>query len=382
MNTPTAHGQGTPPPIPTVQVWDPAVRLFHWLLVAAMLAAAATGFFGDRTALTWHLISGTSIAALVAARVIWGMLGGGYARFASFAFKPRAILNHARRLRDGSAVRHLGHNPLGGLMVFALLAVLILIVLTGVVTLGGQVKQGPLAFAIPFSIGWSMRGVHKLFALLAVAMIAAHLGGVWFESRREGENLARAMLTGRKRREPGPQKPMARAHPIAAGILLLALAAATTSAIITLDARPALGVPTAPLDADYKRECGACHMVYHPSLEPAANWNAMLDHLDSHFGEDASLDPAIVAHLRSYLNANAAEHWDTLPAVLFRTTLDPQNPLRLTATRIWRRIHDDIPDAAFKVGPVTGRGNCIACHTDAETGLFTAQHIHAPEPKP
>ena len=94
--------------------------------------------------LAWHLGAGVAAMVAVAWRVVRGLLGPTYARFASFAYHPTAMLAHLRELRGRPPHRHLGHNPLGAMMVFALLAVLAAIGLTGAMTLGGMLKQGPL----------------------------------------------------------------------------------------------------------------------------------------------------------------------------------------------------------------------------------------------
>ncbi len=369
------------PPLrkPDVPVWDLGVRAFHWLLVASVATAGITGFFGARNALDVHLIAGAVLAALLLFRLVWGWLGGGYARFASFAFSPRTVIDYAKALRAGHGKRHLGHNPLGAMMVFALIGVLTLIVVTGVITLGGQDKQGPLAAFVSFAAGSLQRQVHKALALLLVAMVVAHLAGVVFESRAEAENLTAAMITGRKRGEPGRGPALAPAQPRRAAALVLGLGLATAAGVAGLAGIPAPGVPHAALDADYKEQCSACHMVYHPSLLPAASWQAILDHLGQHFGEDASLDPALVAKLRTYLTANSAEHWDTLPAVMLRRTIDATDPVRITATGFWRRMHGRLADRVFASHEVGHRSTCTACHSDAETGLFAPQNIEIPE---
>ena len=346
------------------------------------MTAAWTGFIGPLNALNIHLIAGASIAALIGARLVWGMIGSPYARFSSFAFPPRIVLAHLRGLRNGHGRRHLGHNPIGSMMVFALLGVLTLIVLTGVVTLGGQDKQGPLRAFLTYAIGNQARGIHQLLALLLMAMVAAHLGGVLFESLHTHENLTQAMIDGRKRPEPGETRPGGQAHPRLATAIVLGCGAAIGAGVATLASLPAAGVPTAGLDPDFARECSACHIAYHPSLAPAATWAAILRDLPHHFGADASLDPAIATRISTYLAANAAEHWDTLAANRLRDGADPTNPLRITTTRFWRRAHHDIPDAVFATRPVGRQSNCGACHTDAATGSFSPQGIGIPSATP
>ena len=183
---------------PSVAVWDWGVRLFHWSLLICVAFCAYTGFLGPRNWLDVHLISGIGIAALVAFRLVWGWTGTTYSLFRTFSISPTAIGRHLSDIAQGRGERHLGHNPLGAAMVFLLLGVLILLILTGVVALGGALKQGPLAFVATFSAGASAREIHELLAIALLAMIAAHLAGVAFESWRMRENLAKAMLTGRK----------------------------------------------------------------------------------------------------------------------------------------------------------------------------------------
>lgn len=362
-----------------VAVWDPALRLFHWALAAVVAGELATGLLARRLALEWHLLGGAALAALLLFRLVWGVLGPTHARFASFAYGPRQVLAHLRGLRAGTADRHHGHNPLGAVMVFALLLVLTALIATGLMALGGALKQGPLAAFLSFAAGNAARLVHLGLALLLLAMIAAHLGGVIFESRREGENLARAMITGKKRAGGRERARATRAHPVLAAVLVLAGLSGGTLGLSALAALPGRGVPPATLDHTYAHECGACHFAFPPSLAPWATWKGILAHLGHHFGEDASLDPATVAHLAAYLRANSAGHWDTLPAVRLRTGQNPADPLRLTATRFWRRIHRHIPPAVFRTKAVGSRAACNACHHDAASGRFAPQAIAIPE---
>jgi cytochrome b len=120
-----------------VRVWDLFVRLFHWLVVGAIIVALVTSLIVPPTWITVHVISGTTAAALVAARIVWGFLGPPYARFESFVRHPREILPHLSSVKRGTGTHHLGHNPAGGYMILALLAAVTLITLSGTISLGG-----------------------------------------------------------------------------------------------------------------------------------------------------------------------------------------------------------------------------------------------------
>ena len=362
----------------TVLVWDWGVRVFHWGLVLCVGVCACTGFLAAPNWLNLHLTAGTIIAGLIVFRLVWGWTGSGYARFSSFAVSAPGLRQHFSDIMEGRRVRHLGHNQAGALMVYALLAVLILLIISGVIALGGAVKQGPFAFALSFAAGRTAREIHELLAFSLLAMIAAHWAGVAFESWRLRENLMRAMFTGRKSGGAESLQAKATAHPGNAAAIVLAIAAIAVPGVIALSQLPAKGVPTAPLHPVYVKECGECHFAYPPSLAPAATWKAVMDGLADHFGENASLDPAKAATLQDWLTANSSERWDTRAANVFRR-VNAADPQRITATPGWARVHEDIPGSAFKSKAVGAKGACKACHADAETARFDPQSIAIPK---
>lgn len=362
-----------------VAVWDLGVRLFHWALVLVVTAEALTGFFASRSGLAVHLWAGGLLAVLIVWRLIWGLLGSTHARFRNFQYGPGEAIAHARAVLNRTARRYIGHNPLGSAMVYAMLVVLVLIIVTGTAALGGMLKQGPLAATLQFTTGATLLGLHNFLAGLFVIMIGVHLAGVAFETWRERENLVGAMLTGAKEAGADPAPPV-RARPRLALIVAAVVVAATSYGTLRLAARPAIGVPPARLDASYAKECGDCHFAYPPSIAPAATWSAIMAHLDQHFGEDASLPADTVAKLAAYLATNSAEHWNTLAAVRLAGSFDRANPLRITGSGLWRRMHGRIPAATFASKLVGGRGQCSACHADAVSGMFAPQNIAIPEP--
>ena len=245
-----------------VRVWDVGVRAFHWLLAGAVLGAAYTGAFEKRLALRVHLVLGVSVVLLLGFRLVWGFFGGTYARFGNFFPRRQALLDHVRGLRDPQPERHLGHNPLGALMVFGLICMLAVIAATGAGALGGMLKQGPFASFLSYTGGHWLLRAHAALALILVAMVLAHLGGVVFESRRHGENLARAMVTGRKRvYPPAESAPPAQARPLAASAILVVGFLVGAAGVEHLAARPGFGVPPTKLDKTYSADCSGCHMA-------------------------------------------------------------------------------------------------------------------------
>lgn len=167
-----------------VRVWDPLVRLLHWTLAAGFLGAYT---LEDPRAL--HQTLGTVALAAMLVRVVWGLVGPGHARFADFVPRPRTFFAYVRAVRDGRERRYIGHNPAGGAMVVALLA--------SVATLG--VTGWMMSLDAFWGADW-LEEVHETVANVALGLVVLHLAGVAWESRRHGENLVAAMVTGRKRR--------------------------------------------------------------------------------------------------------------------------------------------------------------------------------------
>lgn len=179
---------------PTVLVWDPFVRVFHWSLAGLFVFCFATGDVWEQP----HEWAGYAIAALVVSRVVWGLFGPRHARFSDFVFRPSIILGFLRDSLHFRAKRYLGHNPAGGAMVLALLGSMAVICATGVM-------MGMDAF---WGEAW-VEDLHVAASWGAIALIVLHIGGVVLASIEHRENLVRAMLTGRKRAE-APTRPKKR----------------------------------------------------------------------------------------------------------------------------------------------------------------------------
>lgn len=166
------------------KVWDPAVRVFHWALVAGF-ALNALVLDPESTA---HERIGYAVVALVALRLVWGMVGTRYARFASFPPSLRAAAGQLREMLSGARHVHLGHTPLGALMIYNLLAVMVVIGATG--------------WLMTTDAFWGADWVeeaHEAAVTWAEISILLHVLAVLWESRRTGVNLPRAMMTGVKR---------------------------------------------------------------------------------------------------------------------------------------------------------------------------------------
>jgi len=179
----------------TVIAWDPLIRIFHWSLVLFFLFAFITGDDWENL----HVQAGYAVSLLIGFRLLWGLVGTRNARFARFVKTPKVVLSHLRGMLSFKASHYLGHNPVAAVMVILLLSCIALIAFSGMVMIASE-GHGPLAGTL-FST-WNgdwMEDIHEFLADFTLLLIFAHVAGVLFSSLLEGENLAKAMWTGRKK---------------------------------------------------------------------------------------------------------------------------------------------------------------------------------------
>ncbi len=228
-------------------VWDLGVRIFHWSLVACFIASYLTG--DENTEV--HSYLGYTMVGLLAFRIIWGFVGTQHARFTDFIYSPPQIIAYCRGLVQGEVEHFEGHNPAGGLMIMVMMLCLIATTYTGLMTYGAE-GHGPFAGALPPGTGSLIASayadhddddddddddehghdrqthraeaggmnlsrdhesddedgeneaeefweeIHEFFVNLMLLLIIIHVAAVVVSSRLHGENLVRAMITGKK----------------------------------------------------------------------------------------------------------------------------------------------------------------------------------------
>ena len=179
----------------TVKAWDPLIRVFHWSLVFFFLLA----FITEDNWMDLHLVAGYTVSFLIGFRLLWGIIGTRNARFFSFVKSPRVVMSYLKGMLKLKSEHYLGHNPVAAVMVIMLLTSLTLVCFSGLVIIASE-GQGPLAGTLFSSWrGEWMEEVHEFFANFTLLLVFAHVGGVIVSSLLEGENLVKAMITGRKK---------------------------------------------------------------------------------------------------------------------------------------------------------------------------------------
>ncbi|MEF3076475.1 cytochrome b/b6 domain-containing protein [Methylobacter sp. Wu1] len=176
----------------TVHIWDWPLRLFHWLLVIAVVGAYVTGKLGgDLT--DWHGRIGGLILGLLIFRIIWGFVGTTHARFVNFFPTFGRLAAYFKGNWHG-----VGHNPVGALSVLALLAVLTVLAATGLFANDDIAFEGPLFSLIDKSLSDKLSGIHALALDVLMGLLALHLVAIAFHQLVKKNNLVLPMLTGRK----------------------------------------------------------------------------------------------------------------------------------------------------------------------------------------
>ena len=179
-------------------VWDLPLRLFHWGLVAAVVASVVTAETGR---MELHERSGLTILALVAFRLIWGFAGGHHARFVNFLRSPAALFRWLRTPRETAAPRAAGHSPLAALSVLALLGITGYLAVTGLFSTDGILFDGPLAHLSPVS-PYLMAKIHHFGKPVLILLVAAHLIAILVYKFVKKTGLTKAMVTGRATETP------------------------------------------------------------------------------------------------------------------------------------------------------------------------------------
>ncbi|WP_281858337.1 cytochrome b/b6 domain-containing protein [Litoreibacter halocynthiae] len=184
---------------PSGRVWDPLVRLTHWIIA---LAVILNGFIIDDDALA-HIWIGYIALGMLALRLLWGLIGTESARFSSFPVSFSGAATHVSELKQGVHRKHRSHNPLGALMVYALWATLTVVSVTGVMMESDLFPEDDHEYSSRIeahddeAAEW-LEDLHEGAANLLLLLSVLHVGGVVLESRLSGRNLVQAMITGRR----------------------------------------------------------------------------------------------------------------------------------------------------------------------------------------
>jgi cytochrome b len=215
----------------SVRVWDLPTRLFHWLLLAAVVGLVITGSVGGGL-MVWHFRLGYTIMALLLFRIIWGLVGGRWSRFASFVRGPGTIVRYLRGQSRPEEHAEVGHNPLGALSVLGLLGVLVLQVACGLVADDEIANVGPLnRFVSSELASWATSWHKGPGKLLLLVLVGLHVAAILFYKLAKRLDLIGPMVRGDK---PLPADTPASRDDLATRVLALVVFAACAAAAVVV----------------------------------------------------------------------------------------------------------------------------------------------------
>lgn len=191
-----------PPEPTTVRVWDLPTRSFHWLLAASVIGSVVSAKVGGN-AMVWHFRLGYVVFTLLAFRILWGLVGGRWSRFASFIYAPATTLRYLRGQSHADEHHDVGHNPLGAFSVFGLLALLAVQVGTGLFADDDISNTGPLIKFVSGATSALLTQWHSSFGQwLIITLVVLHVAAILFYMLKKKQNLVRPMLVGDKALAP------------------------------------------------------------------------------------------------------------------------------------------------------------------------------------
>ncbi len=180
-----------------IEVWDPLLRCFHWLLLLCFLIS----WWSEGRDIRVHMISGSVMAGLLLFRLIWGVTGERNALFVSFFPSITDIRRHIGELLDVKPGDYMAHTPVGSVMIYFLLTCLIVLAGTGMALMGLQAGVGVFATwsaTAGFESELLIQNIHAWCFNMLLFLTVIHLLGVLVESLLQRRNLVMAMITGKK----------------------------------------------------------------------------------------------------------------------------------------------------------------------------------------
>lgn len=191
------------PKFTAVRVWDLPTRLFHWMLALTLVGSFVSAKIGGN-AMAWHFRFGYLVFALLAFRLLWGVVGGRWSRFSSFLYAPGTVLRYLRGRSRADEHHDVGHNPMGSFSVFALLGFLALQVASGLVADDEIASVGPLNRFVGTAVAGRATHWHKDYGQwILLALVALHVAAVLYYLLGRRRNLVRPMIVGDKALPPG-----------------------------------------------------------------------------------------------------------------------------------------------------------------------------------
>jgi len=361
--------------------WSLFTRLFHILLI---ITVAAAYLLSDiENLLVQHAAFGYTVALLFFFRVVWGFMDIPYSRFRDFELRPQALIEYMLHIFHGKK-HYRGHNPASSWAIVAMIVLAFLTALSGALTLGTQEGIGlfaPLNHTL-FKEMELFEELHEFFANAFMLVVAAHIAGVLLDTFLHKSDVISSMITGYKVSD-GKDVVLKPWHKLF-GVIWIGASVAFLLYMLASPANPLLKNENQAINyqqehALFVSECSSCHILYPPFLLPRASWQMMMNDLENHFGDDASLEREDMLSIKSYLLSHAAQSSTKEAAHYILESLENNDTIAVTKTPYWIKRHKDIDKNIFTSKKVGKKSNCKACHNNFESGLINDADIAIPK---
>ena len=365
-------------------IWSLPTRLFHILLIVFVGAVFILGEF-DKL-LEYHAIVGYVIALLFIFRIVWGFLDIEYSNFKDFNFNIKDLKEYMFNV-FGNKKQYTGHNPASSWAIIAMIVLGLLSVVSGMVVYGTQEGMGVLSF-LNVSMFKDMdlfEDIHELFANAFMIVIFIHIIGSLIDRFIHRSKAVESMITGYKNTDEKEDEKNLKLTLFQKifGILWIGLSIGLLIYLLNTPSNILIADGNKPVDyrVEHKLfhdECISCHTLYPPFLLPKRSWVKMMDNLENHFGDDASLDDEDKESIKKYLVQNSSENSTKESAFKILRSIKNKDIIAITKTSYWKRKHHDIDKKIFENKKIGINSNCKACHKNIEQGLLNDKDIKIP----
>lgn len=361
-----------------ILVWGLYTRISHLLIMVMMLGAFLTPEV--KRLLTLHVVLGYTLALLFSFRILWGLMDIKYSKFRDFNFNLDDLKEYLLRLFKNKK-EYIGHNPASSFAIALMMVLVFLTVITGALTYG--VKEGMGLFSFMnhtfFRDMKLFKEVHEFFSQCLMGIILIHIVGVLLDKILHKSRSMESMFDGYKfgnnegLKLTSLQKifgMLALSFSIGAFIYLLF----SPNSFLIRDGN--IKMDYAKEHSAYYKECISCHTLFPPFLLPQQSWITMMDTLDSHFGDDASLDEKTTESIKAFLIKNSANTSTKKSSVGILASLEKDKTyLAITETPFWKNRHKKIDKSVYAYVEIGKPSNCKACHANIENGLLNNRDI-------
>lgn len=174
-------------------VWGIPTRLFHWMMVISLAGA----YIAEEDFLTLHVSFGYTVGILIIFRLIWGFIGPKYSHFRDFPISVKSMLGFMKGLGKPTNV-YAGHNPPASVVMLGIMLMVVLVAVSGMLTLNQEGGQGLLK-SLTLPTGIEFKEVHEVSVQILIGLVILHLIGLIADLiMHKSPNVMKSIFTGYK----------------------------------------------------------------------------------------------------------------------------------------------------------------------------------------